>query len=280
MIAIFLLAGIGSYILKSDFPDIKEWVDSFHSSHEGENSSGNFKNNDLYIPFGKYEDQHISHSYYQAGYSYKHKQSEYVFYVSKVEYLKHNFKRKGIRFKKDPLLANFFALDKDYINSGYDRGHLLPAEDMRFNEEALKETFYLTNVSPQNPSFNRGIWLELENLVRKWVKEYGELIVIAGPVLENEKGDINSSIGVNKDITVPWAFYKIIIRKSEPNDKVIAFLIPNKAFEKPYPSLSNFLVSLCELREITGIQFFYQLPPSWHERQGCSVPTMNELEAS
>lgn len=171
-------------------------------------------------------------------------------------------------------------MDRDYVNSGYDRGHLVPAEDRRFSEEALKETFYLTNVSPQNPSFNRGIWLQLENLVREWVKKYGELIVITGPVLEDLEGNINLQIGVNEDITVPWAFYKIIIRKGDPTDKVIAFLIPNEDFEKPFPSLSDFLISICDLQEITGIQFFYKLPTSWHEKQGCEIPTMDQLSAS
>src|SRR5665647_2534240 len=101
--------------------------------------------------------------------------------------------------------------------------NMCPAEDMSFSEEAMSETFYLSNMSPQDPSFNRGIWSSLEAQVRDWASDYDSLFVITGPVLTSNKG----TIGTNK-VSVPKYYYKVILDYCQPDIKMIAFLLPNE----------------------------------------------------
>ena len=85
-------------------------------------------------------------------------------------------------FRVDPLISTGSADLADYRKSGFDRGHLTPAADMSFDETAMSETFYMSNMTPQNPQFNRGIWKDLEAQVRIWVKQFGKAYVVSGPV--------------------------------------------------------------------------------------------------
>ena len=148
----------------------------------------------------------IKHSYYTLSYSEKHKQAEWVQYRLKPHLFNSTISRAD-NFRKDPLVKNNSAQLKDYKGSGYDRGHLAPAGDMKYNTESMSESFYLSNISPQKPSFNRQIWRMIENKFRDWASEYGELIVFTGGVLEKECVE---TIGRNS-ITVPKYYYKVAI---------------------------------------------------------------------
>ena len=96
------------------------------------------------------------------------------------------------------------AHSSDYTKSGYDRGHLCPAADMDFNPVAMEESFFMSNISPQAPEFNRGIWKDLETEVRNWAKKEKKIYVVTGPVFRDNKG----TIGEDK-VTVPGYFFKI-----------------------------------------------------------------------
>ena len=87
--------------------------------------------------------------------------------IPKNQFHQKKFKRKN-DFRIDPVVKTVSATPADYRNSGYDRGHLCPAGDMAFSEIAMSESFYMSNISPQVPSFNRGIWKTLEQKVRDW----------------------------------------------------------------------------------------------------------------
>ena len=143
----------------------------------------------------------------------------------------------------------------DYINykgSGYDRGHLVPAGDRRFSLQAYNETFYTSNISPQDREFNAGIWNDLEQQARRWAKKYSPLYVITGGVLEEGLEEIGQ-----EDVDVPDVFYKIIARKNGNQIETISFLIPNKPQFSP---LRNFIVSIDDIEKETGIDFFAELP--------------------
>jgi endonuclease G len=113
------------------------------------------------------------------------------------------------------------------------------------------ETNYYTNICPQVPSFNRGIWKRLENQVRRWVEVYDTLYIVSGPILSKE----NKTIGNN--IIVPSMFYKVILLWDGWEYKSIAFLIPNKKYDE---NIFAFQVSIDYIELITGINFFYLLP--------------------
>lgn len=80
-------------------------------------------------------------------------------------------------FRADPLVSTGSDTLADYSGSGYDRGHLCPAADMKLNQTSMSETFFLSNMSPQGAGFNRGIWSSVEDQVRKWAIEFDGLKV-------------------------------------------------------------------------------------------------------
>ena len=118
---------------------------------------------------------------------------------------------------------------------------------MRNSQVAMNETFYMSNISPQHPSFNRGIWKRCEEFVRRCLVD--TLYVVTGAVFEDNKG----MIGRNK-VTVPRYFYKVIYDKR--NSKMTAFVIPNEKTTKP---LNSFRVSVDYVESLIGVDLFYQL---------------------
>jgi endonuclease G len=116
----------------------------------------------------------------------------------------------------------------------------------------MAESFYLSNMTPQNPSFNSGIWLKLEKQVRQWAVDENAVLVVTGPVLT--KG--LPTVGSNR-ITVPAYFYKVILDYNEPEIKGIGFIMRNKGSQEP---LQHFAVTIDSVERLTGTDFFFQLP--------------------
>ncbi|MAJ05390.1 MAG: DNA/RNA endonuclease [Crocinitomicaceae bacterium] len=204
---------------------------------------------DLY-PLGFYNNV-INHNFYTLSYSKKHKLAEWVFYDLQSAQLIDSLKRKN-NFKKDPLIKESSASLSDYKASGFDRGHLAPAADMKYSVSAIAESFYLSNMSPQVPGFNRGIWRKIEKKIRDWAYKYGELIIVTGPILNGTKYDV---LGENK-VTIPQWFYKVAIDPNNYN-RNIAILIENKSSSE---SISNFIISIDSLESFSGLDFFHNLP--------------------
>jgi len=190
----------------------------------------------------------VKHSYYALSYVEEHEQPEWVAYELTRENLYPNAKRQD-NFRPDPRVAKGSASKRDYRGSGYDRGHLVPAGDMKFSKKAMSETFYLSNMSPQVRNFNGGIWRELEESVRYWTKKWGRLYVVTGPVLTE---GIREKIGGN-GVSVPDQYYKVLLDLDEPEIKAIGFLIPNEVSVDP---LKAYAVPIDEIEELTGLDFF------------------------
>lgn len=203
----------------------------------------------------------IKHNGYQLSYSEKHEQAEWVAYpLDKSDIVYTNRKRPF--FIVDPKVKTKSADWRNYKKSGYDKGHLCPAGDRRASKNAHDETFYTSNISPQNHEFNAGIWNKLEQKTRYWAKKYNHLYVVTGGILEPNL----KTIGKEK-VSVPNYFYKVLLDYTQPEIKAIAFLLPHKESSKP---LSDFVVSIDELEQKTGIDFFPELPDTIE----------NQLEAS
>ncbi len=196
----------------------------------------------------------IKHNYYTFSYSELHEQPEWVAYTLKKEHLTYDDRERPY-FIEDPKVKSKSADWRNYRGSGYDRGHLCPAGDRRFSEQAYNETFYTSNISPQDKYFNAGIWNRLEQKVRYWCKRYGDLMVVTGGVLESDLIEIG-----DEDVDVPRTFYKIVMRGSPDESQVLAFLIPAKESQEP---LEHFLVSVDAIEEKTGIDFFKDQPQAW-----------------
>jgi endonuclease G len=163
----------------------------------------------------------------------------------------HGGEERNNSFRIDKLVLSGSAKSSDYTKSGYDRGHLCPAADMGFNPVAMSESFLMSNISPQIPDFNRGIWKELETTVRSWAIKEKNIDVVTGPVFKDNKGQI----GQDK-VLIPGYFFKVIYDKTG-DPKMIAFLFPNAKSDRP---LTDFAVTTDEVEKLTGYDFFSQLP--------------------
>jgi len=164
-------------------------------------------------------------------------------------------------FRRDSLIDAQMPDRIDYLNSGYDRGHLAPSADFRWSKRALSESYFYSNMSPQKPHFNRGKWAQLEDFLRQYVINTGHSIfVVTGGVLSDT---IKRTIGVNKKIKVPPYFYKLALDMEANPPKAIAFLMLNGTNTKP---ITSYAVSIDSIEKITGIDFFYMLPDTLENR--------------
>lgn len=193
----------------------------------------------------------VKHTYYTLSYNEDFEQANWVCYMLTDSMVLNGGEERSNKFKVDKLVATGSARTSDYTNSGYDRGHLCPAADMGFNHEAMSESFLMSNISPQVPDFNRGIWKELESSVRKWARQEHKIIVVTGPVFKENKGVIGTD-----NVLVPGYFYKIIFDATD-QPKLIAFVLPNAKSDRP---LTDFAVTTDEAEKLTGLDFFSQLP--------------------
>lgn len=157
----------------------------------------------------------IEHAGYSFRYSEPHEQPLWVAYELTAAETMKSVERTD-RFIPDPKVPTGTATNKDYEKSGYDRGHLAPAADMGWSAQAMAESFYFSNMSPQIPEFNRGIWKNLEGLVRNWAQVNGSIYIVTGPVLKPGL----KTIGPNR-VSVPEHYYKVVLipnQKSRPSD--------------------------------------------------------------
>ena len=193
------------------------------------------------------DNQVVQHISYTLSYNNKYEQADWVFYLLTRAMVRGKEKR-ATGFEPDPQVKLLTAVSSDYTNSGYDRGHLCPSADVRHNNEAQKETFYMSNISPQLPDFNRGIWKRLEEQVRRFAEAHDSIYVVTGPVLTGKM----ATIGKRNKVAVPKYFYKVIY---SPHDggHMIGFLLPNAGSES---KITSFIITVDEIEELTGVDFF------------------------
>lgn len=204
----------------------------------------------LELPEFKNNQNITYHSGFTLCYNKTHEQSTWVAYQLTAAETQGTAQRSN-KFKPDPKVKGGTATDADYKQSGYDRGHLAPAADMSWSETAIQESFYYSNMSPQVPSFNRGIWKKLEEQVRDWAVQFDEIYVATGPVLTTGL----PYIGANK-VSVPSLYYKALLVYGNKGKQAIAFVLPNEASQQP---LNNYLITIDSLENLTGINFFAAL---------------------
>ncbi|MBK2126087.1 DNA/RNA non-specific endonuclease [Fangia hongkongensis] len=199
--------------------------------------------------------QYLCREGYLVGYNYTTKQPTWVAYHLSANSVSHTIKRHDV-FQPDLEVPKTYRAElSDYRKSGYDRGHLAPYAAMDFDKTSAKQSFYLSNMSPQKPQLNRKGWAELEKDVRFWARMYQEVYVYTGPIFKNSKS--HKSIGKNK-IYVPEYFFKIIYAPKQHKD--IAFIMPNANVSKK--NVANYRVSVKEIEQRTGLHFFNNLPES------------------
>jgi endonuclease G len=244
MVCLFFILGYGFFKLNS-------WMNSDVSvqttpASSSEKSAGSEER--LFLPSGG-NGEIVHHKYYTLSYNESREQADWVAYhLTKSSLVKPNVRR-ARKFRPDYKINSRSAIHSDYTNSDYTRGHLVPAGDMAFNEEAMEESFIMSNMSPQMRTFNNGIWKELEETVRDWAYFYEDVYVVSGPLFSSSRP---KTIGRNR-VAVPDAFYKVILDDKTPYAKSIAFIIPHELSVLP---LSNYAITVDELEAKLGINFF------------------------
>lgn len=208
---------------------------------------------DFILPLSRPDDEIVRHEGYTLRFRDQYKVADWVAYPLLPEEINGNTAREGSGFRPDPAVPTGSALPSDYTRSGYDRGHLAPAGDFKFSRRMMQETFYMSNVTPQAPQFNRGIWKELEELVRQWALRDNGLYVVTGPVLKPGL----PTIGRVTEVSVPGKFYKVILYCNKPDIRMIGFLLDNEPSNR---SLTQFVVPVNQIQQLTGIDFFPKIP--------------------
>lgn len=197
-------------------------------------------------------DQFLCRDGYAVGYNYDTKNADWVAYHVTAESVNITNKRSN-SFKEDTEMPDYARSTlADYKGSGYDRGHLAPSATMDFTRESMKQSFLMSNMSPQLPGFNRVGWRVLEEHVRDLANEYNELYVVTGPIYEGNEGTIGNGV------VIPNAFYKVILDPSF--DEAIAFIVPHRDVSSS--ELANFITTIDEVERQTGLDFFAQTPDS------------------
>jgi endonuclease G, mitochondrial len=205
----------------------------------------------LEIPATKPNEKIIAHTGYSLLYDEDYEQADWVAYTLTKEETTKLYERTD-KFIPDPAVSTGSANNSDYANSGYDRGHLAPAADMGWSATAMAESFFYSNMSPQLPAFNRGIWKKLEELVRTWAQEYDAIEIVTGPVLTYGLKTIGPD-----HVAVPKYYYKVILDYEEPDIKGIGFILPNAGSTE---SLQHFAVTIDSVERFTGLDFYPALP--------------------
>lgn len=194
----------------------------------------------------------IARDGFAVGYSYRRRQALWVCYILTAEQLAMKQVKRSNRFRADPLVEDRPVQPGEYDRSGFDRGHLAPASDMTYSQRTMEDSFFMTNISPQIPACNRGIWKRIEAQARAWAMQEKRLFVITGPIFDD-----NGTMG-DTGISVPKAFYKVLLDMTPPY-KMIAFIVPNRRTKRP---IRAFVATVDEVESTTGLNFFSNLEDS------------------
>jgi len=200
--------------------------------------------------------QIVQHKAYTICYNEDEEQPWWAIYLLTKSMVVNQRAQRQNNFKPDPYVLTGSSVPEDYKHSGYDRGHMVPAADMAWDKDAMSESFYMSNMSPQLPELNRGIWKTLEEHVRDLAVKDDSIVVIVGPSKYGSK-----EIGTKNRIGVPKYYFKIIINLTSPEHEIFCYYIPNSGFESL--DLEGYQISLGGLEDSTCMKFFGGLGESF-----------------
>jgi endonuclease G len=213
-------------------------------------------------------DQMLCRSGYAVGYSYAAKQPFWVAYHLTDESVSPSLKRSNDFREDDEIPAQYRSKLSDYKGSGYDRGHLAPNAAMDSTYQSMSESFLLSNMSPQKKGLNRFGWRFLEEDIRKWTVDRGNLFVCTGPLFEGEL------TAIGKGVIVPSHFWKVIF---DPNKmEMIGFIFPHTYV--PKDDVEKYRVTVDEIEMRASMDFFSLLEDDTEISLENSLPDMWQIK--
>lgn len=210
-----------------------------------------------WLPRGGTAGEVVARTAYTLSYNERHEVANWVAYALRPEHLRDCVGRFN-EFRTDPNISSGSATLEDYRGSGWDRGHLAPAGDMKWSARAMQESFYLSNITPQSPGMNRGQWANLENVVRAWAQGSQETLIVTGPVLRGRM----SQIGPNR-VSVPAEHFKVLLVTRQGRRYAIAFVMSQYPVDN---DLYLYALTVRDVENMTGYDFFSHLPRAEQER--------------
>ena len=196
--------------------------------------------------------QIIQRTGYTLSYDAKNKTPQWVAWELTKEETRGDAERSQ-EFFPDPDVIGAKVITYDYSHSGYDRGHMAPAGDMKWSKKAMEESFYMSNICPQDHNLNTEDWNDLEMKSREWARRYGKVFIVCGPIYTGKR---NEYIGEHR-VKVPDAFFKVILINDSRKQCALGFYFENEAGERP---LKEYIVSVDKIEKMTGMDFFSALP--------------------
>ena len=168
--------------------------------------------------------------------------------------------RQNVDFKEDSKVPKEYQVASwDYNGGHYGRGHMCPAGDMKWSQEAMQDCHYMTNICPQTAELNKTWWEHLERACRQWARQEGAVQIVCGPIFsENPK-----HFGKKHRMAVPRAFYKVVLSLKKGQEKAIGFFYTNDNAIQP---MEDAVRSVDDIERLTGIDFFSSLPDEQEDR--------------
>lgn len=232
------------------------------NSRTADKEIGNVWYSSLYLPFAENDEYVVScdEGRYMFRYDTTYRQSAWVAYLLTASDMESNGAERSDDFIVDGKVVEKgwpWAETADYANSGYDRGHLCPSADRNDNESENRATFLMSNISPQTPALNRGVWKRLEEQVRRWAVRLDSVYVVTGGVLDDDLEFMNG-------IGIPRYFYKVVLAKVDGEWQSAGFVMPNTTtVSGPW---KDYEVTVDSVEMLCGLDFYYTLPDAVEDK--------------
>lgn len=170
---------------------------------------------------------------------------------------------RGNDFRGDPLVPAYHRVEAaDYRESGYDRGHMCPAGDMKWSSQSMSDCFYMSNICPQVGELNRRWWEHLESACRRWARQEGSVYICCGPIFKKSRR-VKTIGREDVKVRVPNGFFKVVLSLREGSEKAIGFVYSNRDSRQPMDSV---VCTVDSVEKLTGLDFFPLLPDSLEDR--------------
>lgn len=276
VLLIFLLSTVTSCKSRREVPSVLETVEEYVASQESEegimpetefisaqevpletiNHFSAYDSLNKVVMAARENNLVLKRSSYLISYNTETKCPDYVSWKIDRNRLEKNVKRSDWFLADEDISEAHRIKHSDYSRSGYDRGHMCPAADNRYDSLAMVECFLMTNMCPQTHRLNAGDWNDLEDLCRKLGQRYDAVYVVCGPIFSSIKAD---KIGARKKckITVPERFFKVVVVEDGNEYKGVGFVMNNNDDSMP---LENYVVSIDSVEALTGFDFFSAMP--------------------
>lgn len=265
--AIILLIAF-AWMWTKEWPKAQDKYETLDQTTAGRSATPAFSAEDyslVKVPDGVHQ-QLIEYPGFTVSFNPKHHVPNYVTWELTSQEAKASQHSRTNKFFSDTNVKGC-PTDDDYRNSGYDRGHMAPAGDMKWDADAMKSSFVFTNMVPQSHDLNAGAWSNLEEKCRQWAERDSAIIIVCGPVLTDRMA---KRIGETK-VAVPKRFFKVVLAPYANPPRAIGFIMPNA---KVPGGMQTAAVSVDSVEKVTGFDFFSVLPDDIENRieAECNFP--------